>query len=190
MNINAEFFEMMYQNNPDPWRFASNAYELNRYEKICDIVRNQRPHYIFEAGCSIGILTEKLAQIAQFVEAIDISHTAATIAQKRCHALANVKIQCDSLSNYVANPNTDLFILSEIGYYFYPEEWENIIKKILISKTSSFHLLASHWLGTSSDHILSADEVHSIICSLNVFQLKRSVRTKDFRLDYWEKNND
>lgn len=190
MNINAKFFETMYQNNPDPWRFASSVYELNRYEVICDIVRNQHPHYIFEAGCSIGVLTEKLAHLAQFIEAIDISLTATALAQKRCHALNNVRIQCDSLTSYVASPKTDLFILSEIGYYFHAEEWANIIKKIILTRTSSFHLLASHWLGRSSDHILSADEVHSIICSLNVFQLKHSVRTKDFRLDYWGKNND
>ncbi len=187
MNIKANFFESLYQNNPDPWHFASSTYELNRYKRICEIVHHQKPSYVFEAGCSIGILTEQLAHLAEFVEAIDISSTATLAAQIRCCELRNVRIQWGSLGNYSIPSKADLIILSEIGYYFSREEWRNIIKNIATTCTPPFYLLASHWLGTSADHILSGDEVHSIIHSLGIFELKHSERNKDFRLDYWVK---
>ena len=187
MNIKAEFFETLYQYDSDPWRFASSSYELYRYHQICSIIRHQKHKYTFEAGCSIGILTEKLAHFSEFVEAIDISPTATSLALSRCNSLNNIKIHCSSLENYSINPHTDLIILSEIGYYFTPEEWRLVLQKMLTTCVPPFYILASHWLGFSPDHLLSGDEVHSIINSLRAFQLRHQERHENFRLDYWIK---
>lgn len=123
MDNKFEFFESLYRNNPDPWQFATSPYELNRYQRICEVISHKKHRYAFEAGCSIGVLTKKLAQLAKFVEAIDISSLATSRALIYCNELKNVRIQCDSLINYPINSKIDLIILSEIGYYFYPNEW-------------------------------------------------------------------
>jgi hypothetical protein len=56
-------FETLYQESGDPWGFASNQYELMRYKHIYNALLNRRYNTIFEPGCSIGVLTEKLATL-------------------------------------------------------------------------------------------------------------------------------
>lgn len=187
MNINADFFEKMYQKNSDPWGFATVPYELYRYQRICKVINHKRHNLIFEAGCSIGVLTEKLANLADFVEAIDISPTAISLAQARCNYLENVRVTCNSLTDYPYINSPDLIILSEIGYYFDSIEWKKILVQLIKNTPYSFYLLASHWLGTSSDHLLSGDEVHTIVCSMKDLHSVYSERHDNFRLDYWIK---
>lgn len=117
----------MYQRDPDPWQFASNAYELNRYQRICDVISHKKHQYVFEAGCSIGVLTKQLS-LAEFVEAIDISPTAVDLAQSHCSELKNVIIHCDSLKTYPLNTKTDLIILSEIDIIL-PGRMGKIVRK-------------------------------------------------------------
>ena len=37
--VSAEFFEGKYRCDPDPWAFASDEYEQDRYQQILDAVR-------------------------------------------------------------------------------------------------------------------------------------------------------
>ncbi|MBI2786888.1 MAG: class I SAM-dependent methyltransferase [Legionella longbeachae] len=187
MNINGDFFEKLYKKNPDPWGFSHVPYELYRYQRICDVIGHKKHKLIFEAGCSIGVLTKKLANLAYFVEAIDISRTATSLAKIRCSNLENVKINCLSLRDYSFIKPPDLIILSEIGYYFDAQEWEKILSRILESCSYPSYILASHWLGTSSDHLLTGEEVHSIMSSIKNLQKIHSETHTNFHLDYWIK---
>jgi methylase of polypeptide subunit release factors len=113
-----EFFEAKYRENSDPWAFASNDYEQNRYSVILRALGSRRYRRAFEPGCSIGILTARLASICDHIDAIDISPTAVTRARHYCAHLDNVNIHCGSLPKDVPAGTFDLVILSEIGYYF------------------------------------------------------------------------
>jgi hypothetical protein len=48
-------------------------------------------------------------------------------------------------------------------------------------------LLAVHWLGTSKDHVLTGDQVHSMLRALPGLVLDLSERREEFRLDRWVK---
>jgi hypothetical protein len=48
-------------------------------------------------------------------------------------------------------------------------------------------MLASHWLGSSSDHILGGDAVHQMIASIPGIRLEHSLHYDGFRLDRWKK---
>ena len=186
-NIDGEFFEAKYQAQKDPWKFASSEYELQRYNHIFSSVAHKRYNIVFEAGCSIGILTEKLAKLAEHVEAFDISPTAVNLAKNHCLHLKNVSIACNSLLNARPNKHTDLLILSEIGYYFDAVEWELILKRLLNCCANDATLLACHWLGESSEHILSGDCVHAIIEGIDQLKFEYGERNANFRLDRWVK---
>jgi hypothetical protein len=45
-------------------------------------------------------------------------------------------------------------------------------------------LLAVHWLGVSTDHVLSGDRVHEIMRSNPRFAVKAERRFPSFRLDH------
>jgi SAM-dependent methyltransferase len=180
-----EFFENKYSENSDPWDFATGEYELHRYHPIFNALSHNRYSKIFEPGCSIGILTEMLATIAHQVYAFDISPTAAKLAKERCQHRENVTIKCSSLKKELPSPDTDLIVLSEIGYYFTEEELLHILRQILLKQNKNSILLASHCTGYYEDHILSGDKVHEIINRTPNLLNEYHFRCANFRIDRW-----
>ena len=182
---NQEFFEAKYQESNDPWAFASSDYEQNRYSEILRALDHRRYSRAFEPGCSIGILTVRLASICEYVDAIDISPTAVRQARQRCAHLSNVSICCGSLPNDVPAGTFDLVLLSEIGYYFGRQELLQVGSQVVGHLEPSGVLLAVHWLGHSADHQIDGDSVHEILNHLDGLTLEYSERHVGFRIDRW-----
>jgi predicted TPR repeat methyltransferase len=181
------FFESMYRAKSDPWNFASNRYELNRYEAILRALQQRSYRHAFEPGCSIGMLTEQLASICGRIDAIDISPTAVLQAQKRCQSFANVHIGFGALPHHIPAGIFDLVIFSEIGYYFGDSLLKDLMNRILGRMSIGGTLLAAHWLGTSPDHLLTGDRVHEIIHQTDGLAHKMAERHNGFRIDRWER---
>ncbi|WP_238584003.1 MULTISPECIES: SAM-dependent methyltransferase [Legionella] len=177
----------MYKKDPDPWKFASSEYELNRYKQIYNALNYKYYDLILEPACSIGVLTEQLSTLANSVKAFDISSRAVSLATKRCAHLSNVSISCNSIEDYSIERNADLIILSEIGYYFDSKRWRKIVTHLIEKSPKSTIFLASHWLGYSQDHNISGDEVHLIIHSINELSFEYGERNANFRIDRWKK---
>jgi 2-polyprenyl-3-methyl-5-hydroxy-6-metoxy-1,4-benzoquinol methylase len=184
----AAFFEAKYQHDPDPWGFASSAYERGRYEAIFNALSSRHYKRGFEPGCSVGMLTTRLASICDQVEATDISRTVVTQARKRCQSLTNnVNITCGALPRLIPAGSFDLIVLSEMGYYFTKNELFNLGEELVARLSKPGVLLAAHWLGTSRDHLLSGDLVHQILGTVKGLSRKHSERHAGFRLDRWRR---
>lgn len=180
-----EFFEQKYRSNTDPWNFASSSYEQDRYEAIIRALDHRRYRRVFEPGCSIGVLTLRLADICNQVDAMDIAPSAVEKARERCGDLAHVRIACAALPDMPFAGDFDLLLLSEIGYYFEADELRRIASGVVSRLEASGVLLATHWLGVSHDHLLSGDDVHEVLGSLDGIKLDHSERRVGFRLDRW-----
>ena len=181
----AEFFERKYQQSADPWNFGGSAYELERYDVTLRALAGRRFQRAFEPGCSVGVLTQRLAQLCGHVVAMDLSSTAVNAAKIRCAALANVHMQTGSLTGPLPDGNFDLIVLSEIGYYLSIPELERCGAALVERLLSGGCLLAVHWLGHSKDHRLGGDQVHTVLRSLDGLLLEHSERHAGFRLDRW-----
>jgi cyclopropane fatty-acyl-phospholipid synthase-like methyltransferase len=179
----SSFFEAKYRENLDPWDFSSDAYELGRYDAIIRAISHRRYQRAFEPGCSIGVLTERLAAHCDAVEAIDFSPTAAAQAQARCAYLQNVEVRCAAVPDAFPAKGVDLLVLSEIGYYFTVETWQQIANKLIDSIPQGAIVLAAHWLGHSKDHCISGDEVHEILLPNAKLQIEHTERSRNMRLD-------
>ncbi len=179
----AVFFESMYRQNADPWNFEGSSYEQERYAKILESVDGRRYSRAFEPGCSIGMLTQKLARLCDRLEAIDISPTAVSHARQRCKDLPQVYIERGSLSEAIPAGEFDLIVFSEIGYYFAEEKLQNIVGRLAENLNPGGYFIAAHWLGTSADHVLSGDEVHRSIRDCGLLLLNNERRYPHFRLD-------
>jgi SAM-dependent methyltransferase len=158
-----EFFEAMYRESDDPWSFAESPYERERYERTLAALGTRVFRRAFEPGCSIGLLTARLASRCLSVEAIDISEIAVTIAKRRCLHLRDVHIKQGSLPKNVPDGSFDLVLFSEIGYYFDRSELATLIGRLMDRLEQGGTFLAVHWLGESPDHVLSGDAVHEVI---------------------------
>ena len=178
------FFEVKYRRKSDPWNFLKSPYECARYDAILNALRGRHYHRVLEPGCSIGALTVRLANICDTIEAFDFSATAVKKARKHCEALSNVRIRCCSLSKEEDFGRFDLVVLSEIGYYFNAPDWHELSERIATMNSGST-LLAAHWLGNSTDHQISGDEVHDILASNARMHLEHAERHEFFRIDRW-----
>jgi SAM-dependent methyltransferase len=185
-----DFFERMYQASPDPWSFTSSEYEQERYARTLEFVPPDCFHRVFEPGCSIGELTAGLAERCGRVTAIDIAESAVESARERCRLLDNVEVHQGSLVDDVPAGPFDLVVLSEIGYYFTERQLIDVGLDLASRIEASGQLLAVHWTGVSSDHVLSGSRVHEILGDhLPMEHLHHEARSWDdrdgFVLDIW-----
>jgi cyclopropane fatty-acyl-phospholipid synthase-like methyltransferase len=179
----AAFFEAKYQAKADPWDFSSNAYELQRYNAIIHAIPHRHYAQAFEPGCSIGVLTERLAAHCDAVYAIDFSPSASAQAAARCAHLPQVEVHCAALPEGAPAKEFDLLVVSEIGYYFNSEDWEHISTVLIDSMPQGATVLAAHWLGQSQDHRMSGDQVHEILLAHPNLRVELAERNPNLRLD-------
>lgn len=184
-SVSQSFFETKYREAVDPWNFASSPYERGRYDAIIRALEERRFARAFEPGCSIGVLTERLAKICDRVEAMDISPTAVRQAQARCRSYPNVTISQGALPEAISRANFDLIVFSEIGYYFDPATLREIAAQLVQRLAMGGVFLAVHWLGSSADHRLTGDQVHELLSAIPGLHPTESQRYEGFRLDLW-----
>jgi cyclopropane fatty-acyl-phospholipid synthase-like methyltransferase len=179
------FFDSRYQEDTDPWQFASSAYELNRYHATLAALSRARYRRAYEPGCSVGVLTSALARRCEQVIACDISPTAVRQAQERCAAEPNVSIQVWDVGETLPSGRFDLIVFSELGYYFPVNKLRTLARNLDARLEKDGELIAVHWLGLSGDHVLHGDSVHDVLsASLSLEPLSHS-RHSGFRIDSW-----
>jgi len=185
--LSKEFFEAKYRTDSDPWKFASSSYELSRYAEIIRSLEGRTFEAGFEPGCSIGVLTERLAGVCRHLWAMDISPTAVAAARQRCEQLRNVSIEQGALPNDVPADDFDLIVFSEIGYYFEPTMLTKIRDRLVETLRPRGMLIGCHWLGVSADHPLHGEEVHSVLRAGRALRLTASRHFDGFMLERWER---
>jgi SAM-dependent methyltransferase len=159
-----EFFDRMYRTETDPWSFATDPYELSRYTAILEHVPPGRFGSVFEPGCSIGVLTEQLADRCNRVLAVDISVVAVERCRSRCAHLPNVDVAAADLEPPLGR-GFDLVVLSEVGYYSTSDAFATVMERMSSAVRPGGRIIALHWTGHSDDHVVSGDEVHDTIAT-------------------------
>jgi protein-L-isoaspartate O-methyltransferase len=180
-----EFFEAKYQEAADPWNFAGSRYEQDRYGTIVAALGNRRFRRAFEPGCSIGVLTERLARHCERVEAMDIAATAVCRARERCAHLSNVAISHGALPEDLPAGRFDLIVFSEIGYYLETAALAGMCERLAQMLEPGGVFLAVHWLGTSPDHVLTGQQVHEAIGGTRGLARVNSKKYDGFWMEEW-----
>lgn len=159
----AAVFEDMYKRQDDPWSFATDPTELARYERIVDALGERSYAHAFEPGCSVGVLTEKLAARCGALLALDIAPTAVAHARRRCASIPHVTVRCGSIPADLPPGPLDLIVFSEVGYYFTRSELVNVVDQLVDRLTAKGRLVACHWTGSSVDHAVDGRVVHDVL---------------------------
>lgn len=196
--LTADYFEQVYAANDDPWNFATSEYEYAKYTQT--LAALPRPKYAnaFEIGCSIGVLTERLAGRCARLLSVDTSARALAQARTRCRHLPHVRFeQMDVGAEYPCGV-FDLTILSEVGYYFALEDLRSLRARIVEHLAPGGHLLLVHWTPFVHDYPLTGDEVHKLFLELcdaksdshaagEALNHLNGFRTDKYRLDLFER---
>jgi SAM-dependent methyltransferase len=82
------FFEDMYRAGAEPWSYSERAVETLRHERVAALVGSLAPRRVLDLGCSLGLMTERLAALPAELWATDLSPTAVARARERLAARA------------------------------------------------------------------------------------------------------
>jgi len=159
-----EFFESLYRADPDPWNFAGDPYERERFAATLEAVGPGPFRRVLEPGCSTGEITCLLAGRSEAVVAMDIAPSAVARARTRCQGLVHVEIRHTGLPAAIEG-TFDLVVFSEIGYYFQAGPLADVVDALVERLDIGGRFVSVHWTGTSADHVLTGEEVQRIVAA-------------------------
>jgi hypothetical protein len=178
-------FEAGYHDDPDPWGFRHRFSEQRRYDLTVAALPRSRYRRAFEPASAVGELTRRLAARCDEVVAWDCAATVVDHARAVQGHLTNVVWSVASVPDAWPDGRFDLVVLSEIGYYFSPDELAVVRDRAVRSLEPAGTLMAVHWLGHSDDHLLHGDEVHAVLAAGAGISHGGAYRDSGFRLDWW-----
>jgi SAM-dependent methyltransferase len=111
------YFDALYARDADPWRFATSAYERQKYAATLDALPAVRFASAFEVGCSIGVLTRLLAPRCDALLAVDVAEAALSQARARCADCAHAVVRRMRVPAEWPAQRFDLILFSEVLYY-------------------------------------------------------------------------
>ena len=184
-----DYFEQMYREAPDPWRFETSDYERAKYDATIAALGSRRYARGLEVGCSIGVLTERLAGHCTDLLALDVSPTALAAARLRCQGRPNVRFEeCTVPASHPSATDFDLIVLSEVVYYWDGKDCAAAARLLGSTLEAGGDLLLVHWTG-ETDYPQSADDaVATFRAGLPIdIEPVQELRTAEYRLDLWRR---
>jgi SAM-dependent methyltransferase len=178
------YFDALYAADHDPWKFASSAYEQEKY--TITIASLPKTHYAsaFEIGCSIGVLTQKLAPRCDDLLAIDAAPASLAEARRRCANLPNVQFEKMFVPDEWPDKAFELILLSEVIYFMDERDVARLAARVARSLNPGGDVVLVHWIG-GTNYPLGGDEaVELFIGSIGQnLQIVNRSRFDSFRLD-------
>ena len=162
-SLSGAYFDAAYARRPDPWGFETRWYENRKRAITLAALPAERYESAFEIGCSIGVLTELLAERCASLLAVDISQAAVDRARSRLIGSPQVTVERMDVGRRFPDRRFDLVLLSEVGYYFDTATLDEVLERIETSLGHSGTLVACHWRHPVDDYPLSGDDVHAAI---------------------------
>ena len=183
------YFDQVYAAKDDPWDFASSEYERDKYVDTLANLPRERYERAFEVGCSIGVLTVKLAERCDDLLGVDVSEQALQQARERCAQCPAVRLEPMSLPDQEPREKFDLIIVSEVAYYWAHRDLERAINMLSAHHLSGGDLMLVHWTAPVHDYPLTGDEVHELWLARPEWQVITDERRPKYRLSVLRRNS-
>ncbi len=180
------YFRKMYAEDRDPWGFEDRWYERRKYDLTLAALPRERYRSGFEPGCSIGVLTERLASRCDQLTAGDLLAEVAEEAGRRVAHLPHVTVGPLALPEAWPVGPFDLVVLSEVGYYLQERQLLEVLDRVDGTLVAGGHLVSAHWRGTTN-YPLAGDEVHALIDARPTLRRLSRHLEHDFTIDVHER---
>ena len=190
--LKPDYFDEVYAANADPWGFETKPYEQAKYADTLASLPRGRYENVFEIGCSLGVLTAMLAPHCDRLLAVDGAEAPLIRARERCRSLPQVTLAQMQVPGQFPDERFDLILVSEVGYYWSPDDFARAQQEIVTHLTPGGQLMLVHWTPPVHDYPLTGDEVHEAFLNgafLKTEGLKHlgGHRKETYRLDVLEK---
>jgi SAM-dependent methyltransferase len=177
MTLDPAHFLQRYSASPDPYGLADRWYEARKYALSVAMLPRERYGAAFEPGCSIGVLSSRLAARCDTLLSCDAVPDAVASARSRTAGLPGVRVEQRVVPREWPTGAFDLIAFSEILYYFDDADLDQMLRLGILALRPGGHLLAVHWRHHAPDHRRGGDEVHEILG--NDQRLTRLARYRD-----------
>jgi SAM-dependent methyltransferase len=178
------FFDALYARDPDPWDFETSGYEARKYDATIAALEGRRYSNALEVGCSIGVLTERLAEHADALLAIDVAEAALERARARVPHVVFERREIPE--EFPAGP-FDLIVCSEVLYYLDRPALDATLTAIERALQPGGTLLAVHWRPPTRRYPLLGDEVHEALRTRLGWPAGVSLRTESYVLERFDR---
>jgi SAM-dependent methyltransferase len=182
-SLDRAYFDDLYARSNDPWSFATSEYEREKYDRTIAMLGDRRFARALEIGCSIGVLTRRLAEHCDSLLAVDISDEAVAAARRTCAGLANVRIERATLPAEFPPGAFDLIVVSEVGYYWSDDDLTDARARIARSAAHGGRVLLVHFLPKVPEYVRDGDAVHAAFIGDRAFERIDSTRQERYRID-------
>jgi cyclopropane fatty-acyl-phospholipid synthase-like methyltransferase len=185
VRLRAGYFDALYAADPDPWDFETSAYERAKYDATVAALGGRRYGSALEIGCSIGVLSERLAEHCDRLLAVDAAEAAARAARARLAGLAHVTVERRELPEQFPDGPFELIVCSEVLYYFDAPAFDAMLDGVAQRLAPRGSLLAVHWRPIAESYPMTGDEVHRRLAD-RFGPPVRSERTHEYALDRFD----
>jgi SAM-dependent methyltransferase len=161
--VPVQAFDDLYATSDDPWDFATSGYERDKYDRTIAALGDRHFARALEIGCSVGVLTERLAPRCDELLAVDAARRAVDLARERLAGVPNVDIRRATFPEELPGGTWDLIVCSEILYYLDEPTLVDALADLSGRLRPGGSLLAVHWRPQTETYPLRGDEVHALL---------------------------
>jgi SAM-dependent methyltransferase len=185
VTLDQAYFSDCYAASADPWGLAERWYEARKYALSLALLPAERYGAAFEPGCSIGVLTARLAPRCDRLLACDAIPGAVASAQARTAGLRGVRVETRVIPRDWPPDRFDLIVFSELLYYFGDADLNRVLRLGTGALRPGGHLLAVHWRHPAPDHPRTGDEVHEVLAAHDGLARLAHYRDPDFTAEVY-----
>ena len=177
------YFERLYAADPDPWGFATSAYERAKYDATLRALPKKHYANVFEVGCSIGVLTARLAERCDRLLAVDVAEDALDRARGHCAALPGVRFERMRFPDDAPEDRFDLIVLSEVVYYWSAPDVGRAADLAVAALEPEGDMILVHYVRATDYPLAGDDAAERFIAAARGCRVTRAERNDDYRID-------
>ena len=177
-------FDGMFESSEDPWDVDSSWYERRKRAATLAAPLTERLGRVLEVGCSTGVLTAELAPRADSVLALDVSAEALRRASERLASWGDrVELRRARVPRDWPEGEFDLVVLSEVGYFWTPEDLAEVTRRLPSSLAPGATVLLCDWRHPVDGWPLDGEDVHDALRGLPGLEVLVRHEEEDFLVE-------
>lgn len=151
MSTDPDHFDRLYADSPDPWDYETSDYEAAKYAACLDLLPQVQFRSGLELGCSIGVLSARLAERCDRFLGVDGAEEA--IRQACARDLPNAEFRLARLPDGWPAGTFDLIVLSEVLYFFDRDDIDRLSVLTAGSLAPGGTVLLANYLGDTQTEL-------------------------------------
>ncbi len=175
----------LHRERADPWGVDVRWYERRKRDLTLAALPRARFRRGLEVGCSVGALSERLAERCEALVAVDRSAAALERAAARCSDRSVETVLLDVGGREAASwppGRFDLVVLSEVGYFLSPAALERVVERVRACLDDDGVVVACHWRHEVDGWPLDGPAVHEVLRAAGLRPVQLALQERDLEL--------